>query len=403
VVPVDQSLPTYMRAPGEAPGTFALETGLDELAAAVKVDPLELRLLNYAETDPSEDKPFTSKALRQCYAAGAEAFGWSQRPAEPGSLRDGRIRIGWGMATATRAANWAEAALRLVFDGDGNVTVQCGSHDIGTGTYTIVAQVAADALKLPVHRIHVELGDTRFPKAPISAGSLTAASVSAAVLAAADTAKKELFQLALKTNRDPFAGFADTDLELADGFVRVRAEPHTRLSVPALLARNGRDRYAVTGTAKPGAERKNFSSHSFGVQFAEVRVDPELGQIRVSRWVGAFSGGRILNAKTARSQAIGGITYGIGMALMEETRLDPHSGRITNPNLAEYLVPVNADVPDIGVLFVEEDDRMTNPAGVKGLGETPMVGVAAAIANAVWHATGIRVRELPITVEKIIA
>lgn len=403
VVPVNQSLPTYMRAPGEAPGSFALETALDEVAAVVKVDPLELRVLNYAETDPSEDKPFSSKSLRQCYAAGAEAFGWSGRSPEPGSMRDGRTLIGWGVATATRAASWQQTSLRLVFTGDGMVTVQCGSHDIGTGTYTILAQVTADALKCPMHRIHVELGDTQFPRAPISAGSLTAASVSAAVLAAADTAKKELFQLALATDRSPFTGFADTDLELGDGFVHVRGAPHTRISVPVLLSRNGRDQYVATGTAKPDAERKNFSHHSFGAHFAEVRVDPDLGQIRVSRWVGAFAAGRILNAKTARSQAIGGIVWGIGMALMEETRIDPHSGRITNPNLVEYLVPVNADVPDIDVILVEEQDRATNPAGVKGFGETPMVGAAAAIANAVWHATGTRVRELPLTIEKIIA
>ena len=403
VVPINQPLPTYMRAPGEAPGSFALETAMDELAAAVKVDPLELRMLNYTESDPSEDKPFSSKSLRQCYAAAAESFGWSQRSPEPGSMRDGRTRIGWGMATATRAATWLETNLRLVFTGDGSVTVQCGSHDIGTGTYTILAQLAADAVKMPIHRVHVELGDTQYPKAGISAGSMTAASVSAALLAAADTARKELFQLALATDRTPFAGFGDTDLDLADGFIQVRAAPHTRISVPALLARNGKDRYAATGSAKPGPERKEFSSHSFGAQFAEVRVDPELGQVRVSRWVGAFSAGRILNAKTARSQAIGAITFGIGMALMEETRRDPHSGRITNPNLVEYLLPVNADVPDIGVILVEEQDRMTNPAGVKGFGETAMVGVAPAIANAVWHATGIRVRDLPISIEKIIA
>jgi xanthine dehydrogenase YagR molybdenum-binding subunit len=201
----------------------------------------------------------------------------------------------------------------------------------------------------------------------------------------------------------PFAGFAERNLALANGFVAVRAAPHTRLAIAALLARNGMERFAATGTAKPDEHRKDFFHHSFGAHFAEVRVDFDLGTIRVSRWVGAFAAGRILNAKTARSQAIGAITYGIGMALMEETRLDPHSGRIVNPNLAEYLVPVNADIPEIATIFIDEQDRRTNPAGVKGLGETPMVGVAAAIANAVWHATGIRVRELPITVEKLLA
>jgi xanthine dehydrogenase YagR molybdenum-binding subunit len=402
LVPTNRPLPTYMRAPGEAPGSFALESALDELGATVKLDPLELRLLNYTDTDPHEDKPYTSKALRQCYAAGAEAFGWSRRTAEPGSMRDGDTLIGWGMATATRPANWQEAGVRLVFTGDGNVTVQTGSHEIGTGTYTIVAQMVADALRVPVHRIHVELGDTRFPKAPISAGSLTAASLAAAILAAAEDAKQRLFRLALQTGRSPLAGFADTDLALADGFVMARSAPHTRIAIPALLARNGMDRLAATGTAKPGADRKDFSSHGFGAHFAEVRVDPELGQVRVSRWVAAMSAGRILNAKTARSQVIGAIGFGIGMALMEQTRLDPHTGRVTNANLSEYLVPVNADVPEIATIFVEEQDRRTNPAGVKGIGETPMCGVAGAIANAVWHATGIRVRRLPITVETLL-
>jgi xanthine dehydrogenase YagR molybdenum-binding subunit len=402
LVPTNRPLPTYMRAPGEAPGSFALESALDELAAAVKLDPLELRLLNYTDTDPHEDKPYTSKALRQCYAAGAEAFGWSRRTAEPSSMRDGDTLIGWGMATATRPANWQEAGVRLVFTGDGDVTVQTGSHEIGTGTYTIVAQMVADALKYPVHRIHVELGDTRFPKAPISAGSLTAASLAAAILAAAEDAKQRLFRLALQTGRSPLAGFADTDLALVDGFVLARSAPHTRIAIPTLLSRNGMDRLAAAGTAKPGADRRKFASHGFGAHFAEVRVDPELGQVRVSRWVAAMSAGRILNAKTGRSQVIGAIGFGIGMALMEQTRLDPHTGRVTNANLSEYLVPVNADVPDITTIFVEEQDRETNPAGVKGLGETPMCGVAGAIANAVWHATGIRVRRLPITVESLL-
>lgn len=402
LVPLNRPLPTYMRAPGEAPGSFALESALDELAASVRLDPLELRLRNYAETDPHEDKPFTSKSLRQCYMAGAQAFGWERRPLRPRSMRDGNELIGWGMATATRAANWQDTSVRLVFTADGDVTVQCGSHDIGTGTYTIAAQMAADLLNMPMRRVHVELGDTSFPKAPISAGSLTAASIGAGLLAATKEARTQLFRLALATHRSPLAGFAESDLALEDGFIVARSAPQARLGIAALLARNGVERLAATGNAKPDEHRKDFSNHSFGAQFAEVRVDPDLGTVRVSRWVGAFAAGRILNAKTARSQAIGGIIYGIGMALMEETRLDPHSGRTMNANLAEYLVPVNADIPEIATIFIDERDRLTNPLGVKGFGETPMVGVAAAIANAVWHATGIRVRKLPITVEKLL-
>jgi xanthine dehydrogenase YagR molybdenum-binding subunit len=402
LVPLNLPLPTYMRAPGEASGSFALESAMDELAAALKIDPLELRLRNYAETDPHVDKPFSSKALRQCYADGAEVFGWARRPIEPGSMRDGSVLIGWGVATATYPVNRSAAGARILFDSDGTVAVQSGTQDLGTGTYTVMAQLAADALKMPLHRVRFELGDSNFPKAPVSGGSQSAASVGSAVLAAAGNAKRRLFEMALAANRSPLAGAAPDDLELGDGFVRLRSAPHRQISVPALLARNRLERLVVEGDAQPGDEKKRYSIHSFGVQFAEVRVDPELAQIRVSRFVGAYSAGRILNMKTARSQALGGITMGIGMALMEATHIDPNTGRIVNSNVSEYVMPVNADIPDITTIFVEEQDRMINPAGIKGLGELPIVGAAAAVANAVWHATGVRVRDLPIRPEKIL-
>jgi xanthine dehydrogenase YagR molybdenum-binding subunit len=402
LVPLNLPLPTYMRAPGEASGSFALESAMDELAAALKIDPLELRLRNYAETDPHVDKPFSSKALRQCYADGAEVFGWARRPIEPGSMRDGSVLIGWGVATATYPVNRSAAGARILFDSDGTVAVQSGTQDLGTGTYTVMAQLAADALKMPLHRVRFELGDSNFPKAPVSGGSQSAASVGSAVLAAAGNAKRRLFEMALAANRSPLAGAAPDDLELGDGFVRLRSAPHRQISVPALLARNRLERLVVEGDAQPGDEKKRYSMHSFGVQFAEVRVDPELAQIRVSRFVGAYSAGRILNMKTARSQALGGITMGIGMALMEATHIDPNTGRIVNSNVSEYVMPVNADIPDITTIFVEEQDRMINPAGIKGLGELPIVGAAAAVANAVWHATGVRVRDLPIRPEKIL-
>ena len=402
LVPLNAPLPTYMRAPGEASGSFALESAMDELAAALKMDPLELRLRNYAETDPHEDKPFSSKALRQCYADGSEAFGWAHRPIEAGSLREGSALIGWGMATATYPMNRSEAGARIVFDSDGTVAVQSGTQDLGTGTYTVMAQLATDALKLPLHRVRFELGDSDFPKAPVSGGSQSAASVGSAVLAVVESAKQRLFEMALAAKRSPVAGASVDDLELSDGFVRLRSAPHRQIAVPALLTRNRLERLVVEGDAKPGDEKKRYSMHSFGAQFAEVRVDPELAQIRVTRFVGAYAAGRILNMKTARSQALGGITMGIGMALMEATHIDPNTGRVVNPNVSEYVMPVNADIPDLTTIFVEEQDRMINPAGVKGLGELPIVGAAAAVANAVWHATGIRVRDLPITPEKIL-
>ncbi len=395
-------LPTYMRAPGEASGSFALESAMDELAVALKLDPIELRLRNYAETDPHEDKPFSSKALKQCYAAGVEAFGWGRRPPEPRAMRDGPVLIGWGMASATYPMNRSEAGARIVFDSDGTVAVQSGTQDLGTGTYTVMAQIAADALKMPLHRVRFELGDSEFPKAPVSGGSQSAASVGSAVLAAVDSAKQRLFEMALAAERSPVKGASPGELEFADGSVRLRSAPHRQIGIPALLARNRLERLAVEAGAKPGDEKKRFSMHSFGAQFAEVRVDPELGEIRVSRFVGAYAAGRILNVKTARSQAIGGITMGIGMALMEATRIDPNVGRVVNPNVSEYLMPVHADIPDLATIFVEEQDRMINPAGVKGLGELPIVGAAAAVANAVYHATGIRVRDLPILAEKML-
>jgi xanthine dehydrogenase YagR molybdenum-binding subunit len=402
LVPLNMPLPTFMRAPGESSGSFALESAMDELAAAARIDPLELRLLNYAETDPHEGKPFSSKSLRQCYAAGADAFGWARRSPEPGSMRDGDTLIGWGMASATYPMNRSKASARVVFDADGGVVVQSATQDLGTGTYTVMAQVAADALQMPIHRVRFELGDSLFPNAPVSGGSQSAASVGPAVLAAVDAAKQKLFALALADNRAPLAGAAASDLGLADGFILVRDEPHRRVSVAGLLARHRLDHFEAIGTAAPGDEKQHYSMHSFGAQFAEVRVDPVLREIRVSRLVGAFAAGRILNAKTARSQAIGGIVFGVGMGLLEETGLDPNIGRVTNPNVAEYLMPVHADIPDIRVILIEEHDRLVNPVGVKGLGELPIVGVAAALANAVWHATGIRVRDLPIRLDKIL-
>jgi xanthine dehydrogenase YagR molybdenum-binding subunit len=403
LVSLNAPLPTYMRAPGECSGSFAIESAMDELAAAAGIDPIELRLRNYAETDPHLDKPFSSKSLRQCYAAGAEAFGWARRSPEPRSMRDGSVLIGWGMASATYPMNRSEAGARVVFEVDGSVVVQSGTQDLGTGTYTTMAQLAADALRLPLHRVRFELGDSMFPKAPVSGGSQTSASVSSAVLAAADAAKQRLFAMAIGSARSPVAGASPDDLELVDGFVRLRAAPHRQIGIPALLAQNRLDRLSIDGNAKPGDEKKNFSMHSFGAQFAEVRVDPDLGEIRVSRYVGAFAPGRILNAKTARSQAIGGITMGIGMALMEATHTDPANGRVVYPNVSEYVMPVHADIPDIRTIFVEEQDRLINPAGVKGLGELPIVGAAAAVANAVYHATAIRVRDLPITIENVLA
>ena len=372
LVATHASLPTYMRAPGLASGNFALESTIDELAIALRQDPLEFRLRNYAEQEPHQNRPFASKALRECYSQGAEAFGWSRRSHEPRSMRDGNVLIGWGMATSTYPTHRMPAAVRVRVNANGTALVQVGTQDLGTGTYTVMSQIAADELGIPVERIQFELGDSAFPHAPVSGGSMTVASVGPAVKAACEAVRAKL-------QRDPGA------------------------SLPALLARQNMDFVEGTGEAKPGDEEKRYAMHAFGAQFAEVRIDADLGEIRVSRFVGAFDAGRVMNAKTARSQLIGGIVYGLGMALLEETHVDGETGRIVNANIAEYLVPVNADVPDIRTIIVPNDELISNPLGAKGIGELPMVGVAAAVANAVYHATGVRVRKVPIRIEDLLA
>jgi xanthine dehydrogenase YagR molybdenum-binding subunit len=399
LVALDAALPTYMRAPGEASGVFALESAMDEMAVALKMDPIEFRLRNYAETDPHENKPFASKALRACYEQGAKAFGWEKRSAEPRSMRDGNTLIGWGVATSTYPTNRLPSAVKVRMDGAGNVVVQCGTQDIGTGTYTVMTQVASDALGIPVHRIRFELGDSNLPAAPVSGGSMTVASVAPSVQAACGALVDKIKDLALADQKSGWQGQSREALQVRDGMV---VDPDRKVPISALLERDGRRFIEAEAKTQSGEEKQKFSMHAFGAQFAEVRVDPDLGTIRVSRFVGAFDAGNLLNAKTARSQLIGGITYGIGMALLEETLVDGETGRIVNSNVAEYLMPVNADVPEIETIVVPNDDKNSNPLGAKGIGELPMVGVAAAIANAVYHATGVRVRKVPIRVEDIL-
>ena len=399
LVGLNAALPTYMRAPGEASGVFALELAMDEMAVALKMDPVEFRLRNYAETDPHENKPFASKALRACYEQGAKAFGWEKRSAEPRSMRDGNTLIGWGVATSTYPTNRLPSAVKVRMDGAGNVVVQCGTQDIGTGTYTVMTQVASDALGIPVHRIRFELGDSNLPAAPVSGGSMTVASVAPSVQAACGALVDKIKDMALADQNSGWQGQSREALQVRDGMV---VGSDRQVPVSALLERGGHRFIEAEAKTQPGEEKQKFSMHAFGAQFAEVRVDPDLGTIRVSRFVGAFDAGNLLNAKTARSQLIGGITYGIGMALLEETLVDGESGRIVNANVAEYLMPVNADVPDIETIVVQNDDKNSNPLGAKGIGELPMVGVAAAIANAVFHATGVRVRKVPIRIEDIL-
>jgi xanthine dehydrogenase YagR molybdenum-binding subunit len=378
VVELNVASGTYMRAPGECVGMFAIESAMDELAIALKMDPIALRLANYAEDDPVEHMPWSSKSLRQCYQQAAERIGWSRRNPEPRSMRDGRLLIGMGMSSATYPAHRAPASARGRIDASGNVVISCGTHEMGMGTATIMQQVAAETLGVPFETVRFEYGDTKLPQAPISAGSLTAATVGTAVFQLANELKRKLIEL-------------NGGQELAAGD-----------TYAALLHRHYLTTVEAQVDAKPDPEEAKYATHSFGAQFAEVSVDADLGIVRVRRMVSAFGGGRILNEKTARSQFYGGIVQGIGCALLEQTRLDPRAGSFTNVNLGEYLLPVNADIPPIDIIMVEENDPHVNPIGAKGIGEIGIIGVAPAIANAVYNATGKRVRDLPITIDKLL-
>jgi xanthine dehydrogenase YagR molybdenum-binding subunit len=402
LVKLDIGTPTFLRAPGHTPGSFALESAMDELAYRLGIDPIELRLRNHAGRDPERDQDWSSKSLRECYALGAARFGWSRRTPEPRSMREGHALIGMGMATATYPAHRMRASASAEFLADGTALVRSGTQEIGTGTYTVMTQIAAQTLGLRLERVRFELGDTDFPRAPITAGSMTVASVGPAVQAACEALREKLVSAAIGDTASPLCGAAEPDVEVEDGVLRLRAEPSRCESIEALLARHRGPSLRAQVDHRPGDESRRYSMHGFGAVFAEVRVDEDLSEIRVPRVIGSYAVGRIINEKTARNQVVGGIVWGIGMALTEQALLDHRTGRIVNSNLAEYLVPVNADVGRIEVHFVDEYDPHVNSLGAKGIGEIGITGVAAAIANAVFHATGRRIRDLPITLEKLL-
>jgi xanthine dehydrogenase YagR molybdenum-binding subunit len=397
---LDLPTPSDMRAPGAATGVHGLECAMDELAVALKLDPLELRLRCYSDRDQHDDIPYTSKKLRECYRQGAEAFGWHTRNPQPRSMRDGTELVGWGMASGVWEALQMPTAARIVLTANGHAEVACSFSDIGTGTYTIAAQVAADALGLPLDNITVKLGDSTLPQAPVEGGSWGAASVAHAIAKTAGEVRDELLRAARTMPNSPLAHAKPEGVALVDGKL-VDAKDHGRgVSIADVMrhARLGR----ITRESKNSFKNDNaHARNTHSAVFAEVKVDEELGVIRVTRVVSAIAAGRILNTKTGRSQILGGVVWGIGMALHEETLIDHAFGRIMNADLAGYHVPVHADVHDIDVIFVEEPDEVINPMGIKGIGEIGIVGVSAAIANAVFHATGKRVRDLPITLDKV--
>ncbi len=416
--------PTFMRAPGETPGTFALESAMDELAHELNIDPLQLRIINHTSEDPMKKHPFSSEYLLDCYRIGAEKFGWSQRSAKPRQKRIGRQLVGYGMATATYPAMRSAASARVQMAADGSVTVMCATQDIGTGTYTVMVQTTADALGIPVNMITAKLGDSSFPSAPVSGGSTTTASIHPAILAAGEELRKDLLMLASADRKSKLQGRKPEEIGFANGALFLKADPSKTDSYKDIMRRNKRNLMEACSTAMPtsgsglGASKpmctpavadaeensnaQKYSFHSFGAQFVEVWVDEDLGTVRVKRVLSIHDAGTIMNEKTARSQILGGVIYGLGAALMEETTYDYRYANPVTRSFADYHVPVNLDVPPIDVHFIGKPDPHISKIGARGIGEIGTTGVAAAVANAIFNATGKRVRDLPLTPDKII-
>ena len=416
--------PTFMRAPGESPGSFALESAMDELAYELNIDPVEFRVLNHTAVDPLTKHPFSGENLLECYRTGAEKFGWSQRKTPPRQTRSGRYLVGYGMATATYPAGRGSAAARVQIMINGNVKVMTASIDIGTGTYTVLSQTAADALGIPVERISVEIGDSNLPPAPLAGGSVTTASVHPAVLAAVEMLRKDLMGLAINDAKSKLNGRKPEEIAFADAKFFVRSDASISDSYADIMRRSNKVMMEACATTMPASgpgfgppvapcmvaptaseensDAKKYSFHSFGAQFAEVWVDDSLGTIRVKRFVSVQDVGRVMNEKTARSQIIGGVIFGLGAALMEATEYDQRWGNPVTRSLADYHVPVNLDVPEIDVHFINKPDPHISSIGARGIGEIGITGVAAAVANAVFNATGKRIRDLPLTPDKLL-
>jgi xanthine dehydrogenase YagR molybdenum-binding subunit len=432
LVRLNKGTPCPTRAPGEAPGTYAFEVAMDELAYKLNIDPLQLRLINYAEKNPDDGHEWSSKNLRECYRQGADAIGWSTRSSSAGATKEGSYLVGYGMATATYPANRGKASVRLKLFRDGHATAACCTQDIGTGTYTVMAQIMADALGLPIEKVEFKLGDTIYPEGPNSGGSQTMATTGPAVLAAALTVKSKVIQLATAHKKSPLYGAQEGDVMMDNGKLFLKDNPSkgetytdilTRSKLPLVEAEvttnvNTRENKSEASKPEPPKEdsvgnpfvaqdknidRKDISFHSFGAHFVKVLVDPLIGKVKVDKCVSVMDVGKILNIKTAKSQIMGGAIFGIGMALMEETIYDPNNGRIVTKDLADYLVPVHADMPEFDIRFIDKADPHISFVGARGAGEIGITGITAAIVNAVYHATGKRIRNLPITPDKLLS
>lgn len=393
------STPTWMRGPGEATGAWALESAMDEMAFKLNIDPLQFRLINYSETDLEKSKPYSSKFLRECYDLGAEKIGWKNRKLAPGSIKDGDWLTGYGMSGGTFGVYQLKASVKAIFSADGKLTMQSGVSDSGPGTATSMTTIAAELLGIPPSQIEFQLGKSTFVEGPVQGGSFTTASLGSAVHDMALALKKKLIELAAQSN----PSFKNIDLEHAD-FINGKLTSHdgASISYTEILQKANVPSIELTQTTEGAKEREKYSMYSFSVHFVEVKVHSRTGVVKVTKIVSAVDAGKIVNRKTAGSQILGGVVGGLGMALMEEGIIDNRYGRYVNNNFADYHVPVQADLPDIEVIFIDKPDPYSNPLGSKGLGEIALIGFAPAVGNAIFNATGKRIRALPITPDKLI-
>jgi xanthine dehydrogenase YagR molybdenum-binding subunit len=403
-VRADIGTPLFMRAPGEATGSIALESAIDEMAQACGMDPVAFRLKNYAEVEPISGKPFSSKALRECYQQGVERFGWERRPVAPRQMRDrDGLLVGWGVGTATFPALMFAAEAKAILHLDGSGVMEIGAHDMGQGAWTALAQIAADALALDIDQLEFRSGSTDLPDGGIAGGSAHTATAGMAIHNAGAKVIARLADLATTDQRSPLFGAGNAGVIARSGRLFRRDDPSRSESYAEALGRAGLAQIEGHGaSAADQAALSTYAMHAHGAVFAEVKVDPDLGQIRATRVVGAFAAGRIINPRMVRSQLCGGMIWGVSFALHEQAVTDPRSGRPMNANLAEYHIPVNADVPSLEAILVEEHDPHVNALGIKGVGEIGVTGTAGAVANAVWHATGVRMRKFPITLDSLI-
>lgn len=401
LVELDMSTPCWTRGPGETSGSFALESALDELAYKLKMDPLQLRLNNYAERDPENDKPWSSKYLKECYERGAERFGWSRRTHEPRSMREGDMFVGLGMASGIYKAARDKASATAILNADGSLLIRSSVADTGPGSATIMTQIAADTLQLDINKVLFEWADSDFPHAPGQFGSHTTASVGSAIYDVCAALKQRLEVLATSHKNSSLYGADPDDLISDNGFVMLKNRS-SRVAYTDILKQQDMPELQVQIESESGPEMEKYSSKSFCANFVEVHVHPYTGEVRVKKVVSAVDAGTIINHKTAQNQVYGSVIWGIGISLMEEGILDHRYGRHINNDLDKYHVPVNADVPAIDVILINKKDPIIDPMGAKGIGEIPLIGFTAAVANAVYHATGKRIRELPITPDKLI-